>query len=303
MPINVSIGISQTEPLLETADVTLKRVKSSRERWSVYTDEFSTRSKVAKNLVVLADMRRALELDQVLAYYMPIQNLRTNRIEKYECLIRLPAADGRIMSPFEFLDVAKESRLYGQLTLRMIRNAFATFRNNDLEFSINLSIEDILDPKVTGFLFDAVSNEPSIGKRMTIEILESEEISDYDNVRDFVGRAKALGCMIAIDDFGAGYSSLNQLLQLEIDSLKIDASLIKNITADPHSRAVVRAIIQLAGEMQIPSITAEFVHDEATRLAVRDMGIDFAQGYHIGEPAPYLLPIESESVSMAAESA
>ncbi|MCB1772147.1 MAG: EAL domain-containing protein [Gammaproteobacteria bacterium] len=303
LPINVSIGISQTEPLLETADVTLKRVKNSRERWMVYTDEFSVSRQVAKNLVVLADMRRALKEDRILAYYMPIQNLHTGRIDKYECLVRVPAADGRIMSPFEFLGVARESRLYGQLTVNMIRKAFATFRDNELEFSINLSIDDILDLQVNDFLFDAVRTEPDVGRRLTIEILESEEIADYESVRDFVGQAKALGCSIAIDDFGAGYSSLNHLLRLDIDSLKIDASLIRDLTHDPHSRAVVNTIIQLAAEMQVPSITAEFVHDEATRAIVREMGIDYAQGYHIGEPLPDLLPIEAEIPPRKAESA
>lgn len=303
LPINVSIGISQTAPLLETADITLKRVKNSRERWMVYSDEYSIHQQAAKNLVVLADMRRALEEDKILAYYMPIQNLHTNRIEKYECLVRVPAADGRIMSPIEFLGVARESRLYGQLTTCMIRKAFATFRDNDFGFSINLSIEDILDPQVISFLFDTVRAEPEVGRRLTIEILESEEIADYESVREFVEQAKALGCSIAIDDFGAGYSSLNHLLRLDIDSLKIDASLIRDITHDPHSKAVVNTIIQLASEMQVPSTTAEFVHDEATRTVVREMGIDFAQGYHIGQPLPKLLPITPETVLRTAESA
>lgn len=289
-PVSVTIGISGQHPLLETADVALKRVKRSRAKYAVYSDDLNIREQVARNLEVLGELRRAIEGDDVLAYYMPIQNLRNDRIERYECLVRIRGSKGRLMMPFEFLEVAKESRLYGQLTIRMIRKAFATFREHThCDFSINLSIEDINDRDVVGFLFDSVRKEPDVGRRLMLEILESEEVADYEAVREFVQRAKSLGCKVAIDDFGAGYSSLRHLLKLEVDNLKIDASLVRDVDRDVHAKAAVSAIVRLAREMGVPSVTAEFVHSEAVRSTIRAMGIDYAQGFLIGEPKPHLV--------------
>jgi len=146
---------------------------------------------------------------------------------------------------------------------------------------------------VEGGSTKASNNRP----RIIFVALGFREVGNYEAVRQFVQEARAHGCRIAIDDFGSGYSNLRHLLNLEVDNLKIDASLILDIDMDHHARAMVATIIGLAREINIRSVTAEFVHSESVLQTVRRMGIDYAQGFHIGRPAPELLaPVEQEAV-------
>ena len=120
---------------------------------------------------------------------------------------------------------------------------------------------------------------------MIFEILESEGIENYQQGRRFIDRAKHLGCRIAIDDFGTGYSNFEHLLRLDVDLIKIDGSLIKRLDRDPTARALTEGIVRFARELGLQTV-AEFVHSEALLQRVRELGIDFAQGSHIGMPAP-----------------
>jgi EAL domain-containing protein (putative c-di-GMP-specific phosphodiesterase class I) len=117
------------------------------------------------------------------------------------------------------------------------------------------------------------------------EILESEGIENYRQVRAFIDRAKALGCRIAIDDFGTGYSNFEHLMRLDVDLIKIDGSLIKRLHRDPTARVLAEGIVRFARELGLQTV-AEFVHSEAVLKQVKELQIDFAQGAYIGMPAP-----------------
>ncbi len=289
VPMSVSLGMSRYAPLLETADMALRTCRESRRRYLAYDPALGMKTRVANNLLALRHLRQALRSDGVEPFFMPLLNLHNGEVERYECLIRVRKSDGELMMPMEFLDVAKESRLYGEFTRIMIAKSLDRFADTDYGFAINLSIEDILDESVSSFLFQLLEVNPGIGKRLTLEILESEEVENYEAVRDFVAQARAWGCRIAIDDFGSGYSNLKHLLNLQVDNLKIDASLIRDISSDSHSRATVTAIVRLARDVGIKSVTAEFVHNQEVLDVVKELGLDYAQGYHIGPPSPALL--------------
>jgi EAL domain-containing protein (putative c-di-GMP-specific phosphodiesterase class I) len=194
---------------------------------------------------------------------------------------------GQPVSPDRFLDVAKKIRLYRQITRTMVQQSFSRFAENDYEFSLNLSLEDLLDPELTTFIVNSLS-QGSLARRAIFEILESEGIENYAAVKVFIDRVKALGCQIAIDDFGTGYSNFEHLLRLDVDTIKIDGSLIRLLDTDQNALTVTRGIVEFARGLGMQTV-AEFVHSPALLKAVKALGIDYAQGACIGLPAATLV--------------
>lgn len=286
--VNISIGVSGQQPLLETADMALKRVKrQGRLKYLIYSDALNIQSGIAANLKTMTTVRHALENDGVLAYFQPIVDNRTGMTVKYECLVRMRAEDGTILSPFAFLDIIKESPLYPAMTKAVINKSFLAFRENDYEFSINLSVTDMLDRSVYEFIVAKLDEEPDLARRLTVEILEGEGVENYEVVHTFIQQIKAKGCRIAIDDFGAGYSNFAHILKLQVNTLKIDASLIKQLDTDRNAQTLVGTIVDFCRRLNIRTV-AEFVHSEAVHRAVCDLGIDYTQGYYLGKPEPEL---------------
>jgi diguanylate cyclase (GGDEF)-like protein len=288
--VSISVGVSAQQPILETADLALHEVKKkSRLKYLIYSDTLNIQTAIATNLKTLISIRHALENDGVLVYFQPIADNRTGVINKYECLIRLRTEAGTILAPGAFLDLTKESPLYPELTRAVIKKSFQAFRGNNCEFSINLSVMDILDQSIHEYIIAMLDEEPDLARRLTFEILEGEGVENYEAVHGFIRQIKARGCRIAVDDFGAGYSNFNHILKLQVDSLKIDASLIKHLDTDRNALILVRTIVDFCRALNIQTV-AEFVHSAAVHQAVCALGIDYTQGYYVGKPLPELPP-------------
>ncbi|GAA0783904.1 bifunctional diguanylate cyclase/phosphodiesterase [Marinobacterium sediminicola] len=232
-------------------------------------------------------LRDALDEEGLVAWFQPILNNTTGRIDKYECLVRMLDTNGEVVSPGKFLGVASKLRLEGHITRVMVEKCFTRFADSPMQFSINLSYSDLQQEELTAFILQRL-DETGVGPRVIFELLESDHIENYDQVRHFVDEVKKRGCRIAIDDFGTGYSNFEHLLQLKVDFIKIDGSLIRNLDKDPNSRRVARGIVGLARSMKIETV-AEFVHSPAVQMEVLRLGISFSQGELIGMPAPELL--------------
>jgi EAL domain-containing protein (putative c-di-GMP-specific phosphodiesterase class I) len=157
--------------------------------------------------------------------------------------------------------------------------------------SLNLSAQDLINPDLADYLEHAIQDN-GMGKLMIFEILESEGIENYHAVSEFVDRFKSIGCRFAIDDFGSGYSNFDHLLKLNVDTLKIDGALIKNLPHDRNAQIFVKHICDFAHEMGI-SVVAEFVANEEIYKRVKEMGIDASQGYYFYEPSPTLIKQET----------
>lgn len=291
IPLRVSIGISHTQPLLETADLALRHIKQSRNKFLTYSKRLGLESNSENNLSTINTITNAIKRDAVVPYFMPLMRIKDQKIIGFECLIRIIAEDGKVLPPVSFLSIAKTSRLYGQLTCIMLDKSFEQFAHNDYRFSINFSIDDIMDEAVTNQLFAKLESYPEIGQRLTLEILESEGVENYELLQDFIARLKQYGCNIAIDDYGTGYSNLQHLVRLDIDSLKIDATLVKDLVSDPHTYAAVQTIVEMSAKLSISSTTAEFVASAELLEAAGEIGIDYAQGYYVGAPAAELRDI------------
>ena len=230
------------------------------------------------------EIKNAIQSDNIIPVFQSIIN-REQKVEKYESLIRLRKITDEkeeLLSPYLFLDTAVKTKQYESLTLIMIEKSFKFMSQINQPFSLNLSFNDILNEKVISSIKENIQKY-QIGKKLTIEILESESIEDYIVIKKFISEFKKMGVQIAIDDFGSGFSNFTHLLELEPDFLKIDGSLIKNIDTDKKSYAFVKSIVQLAKELDIQTI-AEFVSTKDIFDRTYELGIDFFQGYYFSTP-------------------
>jgi len=282
--IDITLGIADgTEEnlknLLEKADMALKYAKQQKKHYMFYRKDLDIQKKYQENRYWLNVLKNAIKQDNLIAYYQGIFNNKTNKIEKYESLIRLKL-ENKIISPFFFLEVAKKSKLYPEITKKIFSEAVKYAK--DHEISINLSVMDILNEHTVSYILNTLKNN---NLKITFEILESEGIENYAEVCQFIKNVKEYGCKIAIDDFGSGYSNFAHILNLDVDYLKIDASLIKNLDTNKNSQIVVETIVGFAKKLGIKTV-AEFVHSKEVFDKVVEMGIDYSQGYYISEPKP-----------------
>lgn len=239
------------------------------------------------NIETLHTIKVALDGEKVVSFFQPIVNNRTCKVEKYESLVRLINEFGQVISPYAFLDIAKKGRYYTQITNIVLENSFKILKETDKEVSINLSVIDIETASIRKKIFELLDAQKEDAKRVVFELLESEDIKDFDTVIRFIKSVKPLGVKIAIDDFGTGYSNFQRLLQYEPDILKIDGSLIKDIQENKLSKDIVETIVTFAQKQKLKTI-AEFVENEDIFNIVKEIGIDYSQGYAFGKPEEYI---------------
>ncbi len=284
--LTVTAAVSMTKPLLENADLALKYEKT-RQRGDVvfFSEAQHLKEAVRHNLQVMQTVKDALDRDAVVPWFQPIVRLSDGEVVKYEALVRIVREDGTVEGPNRFLRIISKTAYYRRITQVMVEKVFVRMADAHHRFSINLSMRDLADDKLCAMLFGLFDRHKEIASRLDIELLESEELDDFSAVRAFLERARSYGCKIAIDDFGSGYSNFAYMLDLPVDILKIDGSLVGKILADAQKALTVRTIAAFARDMKL-EVIAEFVEDAETAAMLRDFGIAMAQGYYFGRPSP-----------------
>lgn len=284
--LTITVGVARvTARVLEHATAALKQAKRERRGLELFTVE--SKHEQENNISWYKRIKEAIEESRIVPYFQPIVDNKNGKIIKYEALIRLIDPDGSVVSPYLFLDIAKKTKLYPELTKIMIDKVLATFKDSTYPVSLNLSTQDLIDPELANYLEQAI-HKNRLGQLIIFEILESEGIENYGSVSEFVDRFKSIGCRFAIDDFGSGYSNFDHLLKLNVDTLKIDGALIKNLPHDRNAQIFVKHICDFAHEMGI-SVVAEFVANEEIYNRVKEIGIDASQGYYFYEPSEFLI--------------
>ncbi|WP_321779466.1 EAL domain-containing protein [Sulfurimonas sp.] len=280
--ISFTCGASDDEKnLIEYADLALNEAKNKKYLYMIYNEKNPNMNKHTEYILWKQKIIYAVENDNIVPYFQPIIDVKNPQNKKYECLIRM-IDNGNVISPYMFLNIAKESRLYSKLTEIMIKKTFEIFHHSDAVFSVNISIDDIQNNQTVEFIQEQLERY-DVGDRLIFEILESEEISNFDLVLPFIKKMKAKGVRFAIDDFGSGYSNFSYMLQMKPDLLKIDGSLIKNITENSDEYYVVDAIVKFAKSLDI-KLVAEFVSTKEILDTLDDFDIDYMQGYYFSEP-------------------
>ncbi len=284
LTLRTTIGVALTKDgALEKADIALKKAKELRKPYEIYNiDDKVVEEQYKKNLEWIKQLKKAIELDRVVPYFQPIINVHTLEPKGYESLVRILDDDGESIAPSEFLAIAKKSRLYFHITKIMIDKSCKFFQESNCSFSINLSIEDILNSDIASYVESAVKKY-GVANRIILEVVESEGIDNYAAVSKFLFKMKKLGCQIAIDDFGSGYSNFEHILKLPLDYIKIDGSLIKNIVTDKDSEIIVTSIVDLAKKKGIKTVS-EYVSSHEIFERVKFLGVDYVQGFYFAKP-------------------
>ncbi len=269
---------------LAAAAVALKSAKHQHRPFLMHSEAMEQHDIYARNIAQAEVVRQALRNRRVFPFYQPILDLKRGTVEKFEVLARIRDEEDRLVLPGDFLHAAKATKFYPQLTRMILDQALARLAQMDarVQFSVNLSIEDILDHDTADYILARIE-QSGLGGRCILEILESEGLRNITEVHAFIRRARDLGCRLAIDDFGAGFSNFEYLLQLEVDFLKLDASLVRDLGQDGNARIIVNTIQEFARQLGIRTV-AEHVHNAEVLAVVQELGIDYAQGFHIARP-------------------
>ena len=276
-------------PLAAMASIAMKEAKRRSQRAYYFYSEIADASfQLEQNLATIGQLDYAIKNETVICHYQPIYHVQSASVTKYESLMRLVDGEGVLHMPSEFIGVAKGAYLYTQLTQQVVLNTLAMAAlHPDLFFTINIDIEDIEDVGTTVFIIDQLRRS-SCAERITFELVESEELEENEMVVSFFMRLKALGCKIAIDDFGSGYSNYGYLLKLGVDVVKIDGSLILGADKDENKRRIVASIIDISHELGMETVT-EYVHNKALFDVVVALGTDYVQGSYIAPAAERIL--------------
>lgn len=269
--------------MFSKVSMAMKYAKERKIPFWIYEDRMEFENEYENNLNLSGIVRQAIDESKILPYFQPIFDNKTLKITKYECLARLVDKNEKIMSPYLFIPIAKKIKVYSQVTKLIINKSFEAFKDNEHEFSINLSIEDIMNGEIFNFIIEKLKNS-EISNRVIFELLESEAIKDFKKVTRFVNEVKRYGAKIAIDDFGSGYSNFSYLMKMRVDYIKIDGSLIENIDIDNNAYLIVQTIVDFAKKLGVKTI-AEFVHSSTVIDKVKELGIDYSQGFYIDAPS------------------
>ena len=280
--ITTTIGVATGgNNVIAHTEMALAHAKENNIPLCVFNDKKDIQEKLQTNIDFTKKIKHSLKNNGILMYGQKIFNNSKNTY-KYETLMRMKLKDGTIISPFKFLEHAKKAKLYPLMTRIMIEKACNYFKDTKRQFSINLTIQDITNEQTVKFLINKLE-ETKTSNYVILEIVESEGIENFEEVSAFVHKMKRIGCKIAIDDFGTGYSNFEYIIKLNIDILKIDGSLIKDIANNENLLLTVSTIVSFAKKLNI-QVVAEFVHSKEVYDIIKELGITHSQGYYLHEP-------------------
>ena len=294
--------------ILSAADLACYAAKDEgRNRIHIYHEADADLTERSEGMRWVNQILDALDHDRFLLYRQPIHALSDsgNGQEHCELLLRLRAQDGSIIPPNYFIPAAERYNIMPKIDRWVVRNAFAALAAGGLGapgkggrvIAINLSGTSLGDTQLPDYI-RACADESGIALAdICFEITETAAIRNLPNAGRLINEMRALGCHFALDDFGSGLSSFGYLKALPVDYLKIDGTFVKDMLSDPIDRGMVEAIHQVGQMMKIRTI-AEWVEDAATLEALRAIGVDFVQGYHIGRPQP--ISLRGEAAAMLA---
>lgn len=283
--LRISIGIDPGPEgiSLVYADLALRHARENHLNVAVFNSEYQLNEAYKSNLSSIQMIHKALHAGRIICYYQPIVSTRSGEIEKYATLARMIDEQAQMIGPADFIKIAQKTRLYPQITQTVIAQACETFRNRNEEFSVNLSIRDMVDPHTVRFIEETLV-QTGTAHRMIFEIVESEALENFKAAVSFIHRMKNLGVKIAVDNFGTGLSHLENIVKLEADYVKLGGSLIHAITTDPKEARLAEAIAEFAKKLNVKVIGVQ-VSDKEAYTQLHQIGVDYAQGNYTGKPA------------------
>jgi diguanylate cyclase (GGDEF)-like protein len=285
MAIYPEHGLTQVE-LMRCADVAMYEAKRNHSTICLYHSDFDFNSR--DRLTMIGDLRTAIESDQLVLHFQFTQDFHTGDIHGVEALVRWNHPTRGLVYPDEFIPMAERVGLIIPLTRVVLRKALTEMvrldqRGHRLNVSVNISHLDLIDEKLPNYITNLLVEYGVEPQRLTLEVTESSLGEDPVRARRSVDRLRALGIRISIDDFGVGYSSMSQLLEMPIDELKIDKTFVFALENDVRARAVISSTIELGRALHV-TVVAEGIETFSNHRLLRTLGADIAQGFFIARP-------------------
>ncbi|MDD2896092.1 MAG: EAL domain-containing protein [Aliarcobacter sp.] len=286
--INITIGIAQGDGAraFKYSQRVINYARTKLQRIMIYNESFKIQQSFEENIKWVKQLKMGFRENLFQAYFQPIVDTKTKEVYKYEALIRYITKDGIEIAPFHFINVAKKTKLYPNIIKIVIQDAFKLIKNKNKRVSVNISFDDIANEETTAFIYEILEQNKDFTEFLEFEILESEEISDFNEVAKFIAEIKKFDCIVGVDDFGAGYSNFNLLTLLDIDFVKIDGSLIERINSSKDLEIIVNTIANFSKEFKVKTV-AEYVSDEDIYNKIKELNIDYCQGYYFDKPLSY----------------
>jgi diguanylate cyclase (GGDEF)-like protein/PAS domain S-box-containing protein len=292
--IGIAIGEDRTKDpndLLRDADTAMYRAKDEGWGYAVFDPVMYERA--IDRLEVENDLGRAVEQEEFVVHYQPIVILQTGEVSAVEALVRWDHPERGLLDPDEFVPMAEESGLVIPMGEQVLREAClrakewqeAHPRTPPLVMSVNLSARQLSRPDLAETVERVLGETGLEGSCLTLDVTETVYVKALAGNTATLDRLRGLGARISIDDFGIGYSSLAYLKRLPADAIKIDKSFVRGLGEDVEDTAIVRMIVELAHTLGM-EVIAEGVETEEQVELLREMGCDFAQGYHLARPLP-----------------
>ncbi len=267
----------------ETLDAAKRRRAGSFGLWRPNVERDAQRR---VNIRVTDEIVTALNDRRIVAAFEPVVAARSREAAFYECLVRMEQGDGQVLLAPDIVPVAERLGLIRLVDHRILELVVAELvASPSVQLSLNISPETTMDPDWSATIESLMRAHPGVAERLIVEITETVAIQDLDDIRGFVTRLKNFGSRIAIDDFGAGYTSFRNLRKLGVDIVKIDGAFVQNIARSADDRAFVQTLIDLARRLDIKTV-AEWVQDEEAAVMLREWGCDYIQGRLIGLATP-----------------
>ena len=255
---------------------------------------------LSETMVWVQRIKRTINRNSFSMAYQPIVSLADDQVHHYEALLRLP---GEVGSPYKFVTMAEQLGSIADLDLAVLRRVTGLLQKVGSErckpVAVNVSGRSLGTPGFVDAVMETVQRDESLCRTLLIEVTESSKIMDLQTANEALRRVRETGVRICLDDFGVGAAAFEYLRALEVDFVKIDGSFVRDMPNSPFSRAFVKSIAALCNELEIATV-AEFVENAAIATALRDSGVDFAQGYHFGRPSEEMRWAEAPAAPAAA---
>ncbi len=296
--VSASIGIvlfpehgDSVEELLAHAELAMYEAKDAgRGHWHLFSERDASRERLRDRVFWKERVAQALAEDRFVLYFQPIMRIADGMVSHYEVLLRMLEPDGSVVSAGQFIEAAERSGLIHSVDRLVLSKAIHYLahihrRGIHVSFSLNLSGHTFNDPELLPHLSRELEASGVDTSKLIFEITETAAVADFAQATSAILAIKSLGCRFALDDFGIGFSSFAYLKHFPVDYLKIDGSFIRGLAENPDDQLIVRALGQIAAGFGKKTI-AEYVEDEAALQLLREIGIDYAQGYFISQPRP-----------------
>jgi len=277
--------VMHEEDILRKAEIAMQYGIKSKKKFVQYSEVPQEVLDIKEKMRILTVLKEALLYDRVVPYFQGIYDNREKRINMYEALIRIQDEQGNLYFPNQFLPVAKEYNLYEAVSAIMVKKVMELFIDKNDKVTLNLSVLDLYDRDMIKIIFKYL-RQAAHPENFVFELVESEEVQDYQFIKQFADSIHELGAKIAIDDFGSGFSNLLHIIRIDADIIKIDGEIIKEICNDVKCREFVE-VINAWCSRQNKEVVGEFVENGSIQTKIEEIGITYSQGYYFAKPRPW----------------